>query len=287
MLDNSKKFNDLRKQYNTFIYDSFLVENTEEEIIIKFKFIIENLTSFEPELRILKNNLDKKIDDKLIENCKNAAFHMGLIELISYWKATCSPNVIIKAGYINEEQINWFKKLYFYGLGELFYTNGIKTNIDDFMSVKCESNEVYDDTINTSILLVLASINSDWFSKEDVKRIVDKKPNKNHNLLKIKWGDHEWVYDHYKISAIEPDVFLWSSLISTIFVSLMNVLGEFQRMATFYDINLVVSIPRAVGTLKKRDNFIVSIIIIVLFIVYFLYFQLDNWNIRQYRFFWQ
>lgn len=150
MLDNSKKFNDLRKQYNTFIYDSFLVENTEEEIIIKFKFIIENLTSFEPELRILKNNLDKKIDDKLIENCKNAAFHMGLIELISYWKATCSPNVIIKAGYINEEQINWFKKLYFYGLGELFYTNGIKTNIDDFMSVKCESNEVYDDTINTS-----------------------------------------------------------------------------------------------------------------------------------------
>ena len=146
MLDNSKKFNDLRKQYNTFIYDSFLVENTEEEIIIKFKFIIENLTSFEPELRILKNNLDKKIDDKLIENCKNAAFHMGLIELISYWKATCSPNVIIKAGYINEEQINWFKKLYFYGLGELFYTNGIKTNIDDFMSVKCESNEVYDDT---------------------------------------------------------------------------------------------------------------------------------------------
>ena len=136
-------------------------------------------------------------------------------------------------------------------------------------------------------LLVLASINSDWFSKEDVKRIVHKKPNKNHNLLKIKWGDHEWVYDHYKISAIEPDVFLWSSLISTIFVSLMNVLGEFQRMATFYDINLVVSIPRAVGTLKKRDGFIASVTIIVLFIVYFLYFQLDNWNIRQYHFFWQ
>ena len=150
MLDNLKKFNDLRKQYNTFIYDSFSVENTEEEIIIKFKFIIENLTSFEPELRILKNNLDIKIDDRLIENCKNAAFHMGLIELISYWKATCSPNVIIKAGYINEEQINWFKKLYFYGLGELFYTNGIKTNIDEFMSVKCQSNEVYEDTINTS-----------------------------------------------------------------------------------------------------------------------------------------
>lgn len=150
MLDNLNKFNELREKYNTFIYDSFSVEITEEEIIIKFKFIIENLTSFEPELRILKSNLDIKIDDKLIENCKNAVFHMGLIELISYWKSTCSPNVIIKAGYINDEQINWFKKLYFYGLGELFYTNGIKANIDDFMNVRCESSYIYEDVINAN-----------------------------------------------------------------------------------------------------------------------------------------
>ena len=146
MLDNSRKFIELREKYNTFIYDSFSVQNTENEIILKFKFIIKNLTTFEPEVRILKGNLN--IDDKLIENCKNAVFHIGLIELISYWKATCSPNVIIKAGYINEEQINWFKKLYFYGLGELFFTNGIKISIDDFMNVVCESSEVYTDVKN-------------------------------------------------------------------------------------------------------------------------------------------
>ena len=29
-------------------------------------------------------------------------FHIGLVELISYWKSTCSPNVIIEAGYIND-----------------------------------------------------------------------------------------------------------------------------------------------------------------------------------------
>lgn len=148
MLDNSNKFKELREKYNTFIYDSFSVKNTDEEIIIKFKFIIENLTTFEPELKISKNNMN--IDDKMIENCKNAAFHMGLIELISYWKSTCSPNVIIKAGYINEEQINWFKKLYYYGLGELFFTNGIKISIDDFMNVTCESDEIYEDVVNTN-----------------------------------------------------------------------------------------------------------------------------------------
>ena len=44
---------------------------------------------------------------------QNLAFHIGLIELISYWKCTCSPKIIIKCGYLNEEQIKWWKKIYF------------------------------------------------------------------------------------------------------------------------------------------------------------------------------
>lgn len=146
MLDNSKKFRDLREKYDTFIYHSFDVKNSDDEIIIKLKYEIKDLTTFEPEVRISKKNLN--VDDRLIENCKNAAFHIGMMELVNYWKATCSPNVVIKAGYINDEQINWFKKLYFYGLGEMFYTNGISTSILDFMKIKCESDRTYDDIIN-------------------------------------------------------------------------------------------------------------------------------------------
>ena len=134
MLDNSKKFRDLREKYDTFIYHSFDVKNSDDEIIIKLKYEIKDLTTFEPEVRISKKNIN--VDDRLIENCKNAAFHIGMMELVNYWKATCSPNVVIKAGYINDEQINWFKKLYFYGLGEMFYTNGISTSILDFMKIK-------------------------------------------------------------------------------------------------------------------------------------------------------
>lgn len=145
MLDNSKKFNELREKFSTFIYESFkIVNNSENEIKVQFKFTIENLTTFEPEIKILKKDLN--IDEKLIENCSNAIFHIGLIELISYWKATCSPNVIIKAGYVNDEQIEWFKKLYFYGLGELFFTNGIKTDINSFMTITCESTKIYEDS---------------------------------------------------------------------------------------------------------------------------------------------
>lgn len=150
MIDNSKKFKELREKYNTFIYESFTINNSEDEFIIKFKFTVPNLTTYEPEIRLLKKDIKENINEKVLVNCKNAIFHMGLIELISYWKATCSPNVIIKAGYINEEQINWFKKLYFYGLGELFFTNGIHTDINDFMNITCESNDIYEDHINKS-----------------------------------------------------------------------------------------------------------------------------------------
>lgn len=147
MVDNFEKFKQLRNKYNTFVYEGFsIVNNLESEIKIKYKFTIEGLTSFEPEIKILKKNLN--INEKLIQNCNNAIFHIGLIELISYWKCTCSPNVIIKAGYLNNEQIDWFKKLYFYGLGELFFTNGIHTNINDFMNIRCESTKVYRDYSN-------------------------------------------------------------------------------------------------------------------------------------------
>ena len=64
-------------------------------------------------------------------------FILVLIELVSYWKSTCSPNVVIKCGFLNEEQKNWWKKIYFYGLGEMFYRNNINTNIQDFMNISC------------------------------------------------------------------------------------------------------------------------------------------------------
>ena len=62
-------------------------------------------------------------------------FNIGMIELISYWKCACPENVIIKCGKLTDEQIAFWKKLYFNGLGELFYRNNIKTDINSFMNI--------------------------------------------------------------------------------------------------------------------------------------------------------
>ena len=126
------EFNELREKYSEFIFDKYEIIDNDNIITIKYYFEIPGLTTFTPSYEIEKKLLKKDIDDF----SEYLIFHIGLVELISYWKCVCPKKVIIKAGYINEEQINFFKKLYYYGLGEFFYVNNIDISIDDFMDIE-------------------------------------------------------------------------------------------------------------------------------------------------------
>ena len=140
MVEKSKQFEQYREEYKEFYYNNYSITEDDKAIYLEYEFEIKGLTKFNPKITILKKAFKfKNINSKVVENM---VFNIGLVELISYWKCTCSPKVIIKCGYISEEQISWFKKLYFNGLGELFYTNNIKTNIEDFMHIECEGNEI-------------------------------------------------------------------------------------------------------------------------------------------------
>ena len=130
------KFLEYREKYPNFIYESYKIEKLGSEIKITFNFEIEGLTKFNPTLTI--NNKDIK-NKNINESYLNyLTFHIGLIEIISYIKATCSKNIIIKCGYLNLDQINFFKKLYYYGLGEFLYTNNIKITEEELFEFKIE-----------------------------------------------------------------------------------------------------------------------------------------------------
>ena len=132
---NQEKFLELRNKYPNFIYDGYEIIDEGEILKLVFNFNIEGLTVFNPSYEINKKYiLNKNIDKDLLNYM---VFHIGLIELVSYFKCTCSKNVIIKAGYINDEQIKWFKKLYYNGLGEMLYTNGIDVSEEDLMDITC------------------------------------------------------------------------------------------------------------------------------------------------------
>lgn len=132
-LQNQIQFINLRKTYSFFSFDDFKIQVTEKELIITYFFNISNQFFFQPQLKIPINlNFKKEILSDF--QIKNIVFQIGMVELISYWKATCSPNVIIKPFSLNEQQINFWKKLYFNGLGEFFFLNSINTDINSFMT---------------------------------------------------------------------------------------------------------------------------------------------------------
>lgn len=124
-------FDELRIKYPKFIYDKYEIVDLGEIYRFNFYFEIPGLTTFTPYIEVPKS---KEVDNDVLNYL---VFHIGLIELVSYFKCTCSYNVEIRAGYINEEQIEWFKKLYYYGLGEFMYVNNIKCELKDLMNITC------------------------------------------------------------------------------------------------------------------------------------------------------
>jgi len=105
------------------------------DLKIVFSFIIEPNINFKPEIII--ENVDKKrlaqMGDRVLNNL---IFHLGLIEIPSYWKTTCSPEIIIKAGSLNKKQINWWKDLIINGMGQFFYENKIDWRPKSFLTIK-------------------------------------------------------------------------------------------------------------------------------------------------------
>lgn len=136
-----KKFGELRQIYKEFIYNSYEIIDNGTNIQIQYEFEILGLSKFRPKIIIQKKNINfMSVDNDYI---RYIAFNLGMVELISYWKCACPKNVIIKCGYLDEYQKNWFKKLYYYGLGEYRYINNIDVTKDEMMDIIIEAKEEY------------------------------------------------------------------------------------------------------------------------------------------------
>ena len=123
-----KKIDVLRKKYPKFLYQGYAYKHSGKDLHIAFTFSVPPDISFHPKV-IIKNAPRKHPD------IENLVFHLGLMEIPSYWKATCSPNIIIEAGYLNKKQIQWWHDLIFKGMGEYFYKNKIDFTKPNFLTI--------------------------------------------------------------------------------------------------------------------------------------------------------
>lgn len=127
---------DLRKKHKTFIYKNYEYDFKNKDLNISFDFFIEPNIQFTPKIKI-KNIKRKELDNEILENL---IFNLGMIELVSYYKATCSPKIIIECGRTNK---TFWKKLYLKGLGEFFYENKIDFTKKDFLEIKYNSSKKF------------------------------------------------------------------------------------------------------------------------------------------------
>lgn len=137
-------FEELRKKYPKFIYNSYKIFEEEDKICIEYEFEIENLTKFKPRIEILKKNF--KFKDINTNKVKNIVFNLGMVEAISYFKPTCSPYFLIKCGKLDSFQERWFKKLFYLGQGEFRFLNNINISQDDFVKFISEGENLIIDS---------------------------------------------------------------------------------------------------------------------------------------------
>ena len=166
---NSKSLLQLRTLHPRFIYESYdwkleKIDQDNSDLKLSFTFTLENSlknqppVSFHPTVTI-HNVTQEQISAIPPQIFENFVFHLGLIEIPSYWKAACSPQIIIRAHNSNKyqstkipkyqntkvpftnHQTDWWQDLLIKGLGEFFYTNNIDFTKEDFVSWEVEEEK--------------------------------------------------------------------------------------------------------------------------------------------------
>lgn len=120
----------LGTKYPQFVFEGFKYYLKNQDLVVNFFFTTKGLSRFCSKLIIRNIPLYRfnKIPSAVIDNL---VFHLGLIEMLSYWKATCSPQISIMTYFLEKKQISFLKDLLKNGMGQYFFENKI-----DFRSSK-------------------------------------------------------------------------------------------------------------------------------------------------------
>jgi UDP-N-acetyl-alpha-D-muramoyl-L-alanyl-L-glutamate epimerase len=140
--NNREKFNKLRAEYPFLAFDGFDYQYSDKGLRAQFHFSLADKFVFHPTLTVPSKDffIPGNISDEFLENI---LFQIGMVESISYWKAACPPRLIVRGRSLTPEQAGWWKKLYFNGLGEFLFLNGIHVAQDDFVEIESEEGHSF------------------------------------------------------------------------------------------------------------------------------------------------
>jgi hypothetical protein len=194
------KYSELKNKYPKFIYESYSYKISGKNLEIFFNFSVGNI-KFKP--KIIIENIDikslKRIGDKVLNNL---IFNIGLMELPSYWKATCSPIIEVRAGYLDKKQIKWWKDLIIKGLGQFYYKNKIdwrSLNFLKIISVNNKSSELYLKNLKNRYLVPFAGGRDSIVTLEGLK-------NKKSDVSLFTVNPIKKIQETVKVSGIKKQI---------------------------------------------------------------------------------
>ncbi len=242
-------FEELRAKNNTFIYREYKVEIKDGSVKLTYFFDLTldgKTTTFIHKLTLKNNNFDFNTD------MENIYFHIGLAESISYYKIAAPQDYIIRCAKINTDQIKWFQKLFFNGLGEFIYLNKIDITQDSLVHFICDYDGddlkyIAVETKDANIIpigggkdsLVSYELLKDEFDDTYLfsmnpivasKNILDKHPENSITLKReldiekiIKFNNDGYLNGHIPFSSILGFISIWVGLLyKTKYIILSN-----------------------------------------------------------------
>ncbi|MBU1045712.1 hypothetical protein KJ616_01160 [Patescibacteria group bacterium] len=124
-----------RQRYKEFVYQDFACKAIGPNLKIWFDF------SIKPDLKFRTEIIIKNIKKSGLKGIDNLVFHLGLIEMLNYWKLTGAPIINIEAGNLDKNQIAFLKKIIINGMGQYFYENKIDFRKPGFLKIKVNKDK--------------------------------------------------------------------------------------------------------------------------------------------------
>ena len=142
--DNQQRFDALREQFKMFTFYAQDVNVKDGVLSMTFHFSLDERYYFHPTMTIPARSF-YRWDAVAKDQLETLAFHIGMVELVSYWKLACPKTIVVKPFDLKLCQKKWWRHLYYEGLGEFRYLNGINCTEQDFLRIESGTDRDFKD----------------------------------------------------------------------------------------------------------------------------------------------
>lgn len=132
---NLNKYRELTSQYDQFIFESYYIEDLEEKLMLNYQYKLVGSFGkpliFNHRISYTLTSKTKKLELSKIKELDALIFTIGLVEGINYYKTVCPREFFVNCGRLTKAQKLWWQKLYYHGLGEFIYLNGLSDEVSE------------------------------------------------------------------------------------------------------------------------------------------------------------